>query len=291
MEQIEQGIFYEDTFFGVTLGALIFPRGTIMIDAPLRAEDARSWRSMLINQRGGPNRLLVYLDAHPDRTLGARVLDATILAHLETAEVFNRRSMIFKGYSIETGAEWETYIDAIGLRWISPDITFSHRMSIHWGGVEVILQHQPGPTAGSIWVIVPERRVVFVGDTVVVNQPPFLADANLDVWLESLDLLVDGYRDYVIISGRGGQVDLGDIRKQKRILQKIGSKVEDFQKKHVEPEGVEKLVKPLLSDYQVDNDLQEQYAKRLYHGLFQYCVRLSRAVVDSDQLQDEVDGE
>lgn len=287
MQQIEQNVYFEDMYLGVTLGALVFPHGTIMIDAPLRTEDARSWRSILMNQRGGPSRLLVYLDAHPDRTLGARVLDTTILAHKETAEVFNNRPMIFKGYSVETGAVWELYGDAIGLRWAAPDITFSDRMSIHWSDIEVVLQHQPGPTPGSIWVIVPERQVVFVGDTIFSNQPPFLADADMLSWLHSLDVLMHSYRDYTIISSRCGIVDMEDIRRSKRILQKISKRLDGLEKRNAEPESVGKLVKPLMAEFEVDDSLREYYATRLYHGLFQYFLRSNLSVEDFDPGEDD----
>ena len=72
MHQINHGIYYEDTYLGVTLGAMVFNQGTILIDAPLRPEDARAWRSVLHNVRGGSSRLMISLDAHLDRTLGAR---------------------------------------------------------------------------------------------------------------------------------------------------------------------------------------------------------------------------
>ena len=49
MRQIAPGIYIEDAFAGVTLGALILPHGTIMVDAPLRAEDARTWRASITN--------------------------------------------------------------------------------------------------------------------------------------------------------------------------------------------------------------------------------------------------
>ncbi len=52
MQQVDRGIFYEDGYLGVTLGGLVFSHGTIMIDAPLRPEDARAWRSALLKQRG-----------------------------------------------------------------------------------------------------------------------------------------------------------------------------------------------------------------------------------------------
>ncbi len=184
MQQIERGIYYEDGYLGVTLGGLVFSHGTIMIDAPLRADEARSWRSALLNQRGGSNRLLINLDAHPDRTLGARSMECTIVAHQKIADVFRNRPTIFKGQNIETGSIWENYTDAIGVRWANPDITFTDRMSLHWGGPEVVIEHHPGPSIGATWVLIPETKVVFIGDAVVLEQPPFLANADLIAWLE-----------------------------------------------------------------------------------------------------------
>ena len=170
MQLIERGIYYEDSFLGVTLGGLVFSHGTIIIDAPLRAEDARSWRSALLNQRGGSNRLLINLDANPDRTLGDRALECTIVAHTKTAQVFRNRPTIFKGQSVESGAAWEAYGDAIGMRWATPDITFTQRMSLHWGGPEVVLEHHPGPTPGATWVVIPEAKVVFRQSILGIRQ-------------------------------------------------------------------------------------------------------------------------
>jgi glyoxylase-like metal-dependent hydrolase (beta-lactamase superfamily II) len=91
-------------------------------------------------------------------------------------------------------------------------------MSLHWGGPEIVLEHHPGSYAGSIWVIIPSEQVVFVGDTVVPDQPPFLANAELNDWINSLELLATSYRDYIIISGRGGPVAGEAIRLQQKIL-------------------------------------------------------------------------
>ncbi len=128
MQQIERGIIFEDSYLGVTVGGIASSQGTIMIDAPLRPEDTRSWRSALLNQRGGSSRLLVHLDAHPDRTLGARSLDCTIVAQQKTAQVFRNRPTVFKGQNAQTGAAWEVYSEAVGIRWATPDITFTQKM-------------------------------------------------------------------------------------------------------------------------------------------------------------------
>lgn len=291
MHQIERGILYEDTYLGVTLGALVFSHGVIIIDAPIRAEDARSWRSTLINLRGGPNRLLINLDSHPDRTLGARSMECTVIAHQKAAQVFRSRPTIFKGQSVETGAIWETYSEAIGMRWASPDIMFTQSMSLHWGGPEVVLEYHPGPTQGSIWVSVPDEGVVFVGDAVIPNQPPFLAHADLEVWIENLDALADAYRDYVIIGGRDGPVVLNDVRKQQKILKRIVKGLDRLAKNNSPPEATQKLIPDLLSNYTYPLDLQDLYTKRLQHGLYQNFVRRYRSVSSLGQSDEEDEAE
>ena len=278
MKQVGHGIYYEDSFSGVTLGALVYPQGIIAIDAPLRAEDARTWRSMLINQRGWPNRLLVNLDAHPDRTLGARALESTILSHQKTAQVFQNRPTIFKGLSTESGATWESHTDTIGVRWAIPDITFSERMILHLGGPDVILEHHPGCTPETIWVIIPQDRVVFVGDTVVIDQPPFFATADLEPWLEQLDLLQTTFRDYVIISGRGGPVEKEDIRSQQRIIEHVLKGMERLARNNSPPEATEKLVQPILTKFFASELHQQHHVQRLRYGLHQGYLRRYRSV-------------
>ncbi|MBN1147717.1 MAG: hypothetical protein JXA78_10715 [Anaerolineales bacterium] len=291
MHQIERGILYEDIYLGVTLGALVYPHGVIIIDAPIRAEDARSWRSTLINQRGGPNRLLVNLDSHPDRTLGARSLECTIVAHQKAAQVFRNRPSIFKGQSVGTGAIWETYNEAVGMRWAPPDIMFTHSMSLHWGGPEVVLEHRPGPTQGSIWVSIPEAGVIFVGDACVTNQPLFLAHADLEAWIENLDVLAETYHDYVIIGGREGPVALKDIRKQQKILRKIAKGIDRLGANNSPPEATHRLVPELLSNYTYSPDLQDMYVKRLRYGLYQNFARRHRRTGALGQAEEETDEE
>jgi len=276
MQQIDNGIVYEDSYLGVTLGALTFSHGVILIDAPIRPEDTRAWRASVMTQRSGSNRLLVSLDAHPDRTLGTRALECTIVAHQKAAQVFRNRPTIFKGQSVETGAAWETYGDAIGMRWASPDITFTERMSLHWGAPEVILEHHPGPTPGSIWVIMPAAKTVFVGDTLTLNQPPFLAQAELGAWLEGLDALTKTYAEYTIVCGRGGLAKTEDVRSLRKMLKEILQTMEQLAAKNAPPEATQEMVNPLLSHYTFAAKLRDLYTTRLTYGLHQCFARRYR---------------
>lgn len=287
MQQIQRGIFFEDSFLGVTLGGLVFTHGTILIDAPLRAEDARSWRSALLNQRGGATRVLVNLDPHPDRTLGDRALDTTILAHAKTAQIFRNRPTIFKGQATSTGAAWESYNDAVGMRWANPDITFTDSISLFWGGPEVVLEQRDGPAPGAIWIRIPNEKVVFVGDAVVMNQPPFLAHADLPAWLDSLALLQRDYADYTVVSGRGGLASAKDILAMQAILQSISERLDSLAANGEPPESTEDLVAELLSSGSYPIAQNDTYARRLRYGLHQYYNRRYRSVSPPDLIEEE----
>lgn len=278
MRLIENGIYYEDSYSGVTVGAIILNQGSILIDAPLRSEDARSWRASLVNIGSSANRVLVNLDAHPDRTLGTRAMDATIIAHNRTALTFRNRPSIFKGLNHESGAEWEMSDEAIGTRWLAPDITFSDGMSFHWGEPEVLLEHHAGPNPGSIWVIIPSSNVIFVGDTIMPEQPPFLANADLPAWIESLELLKSSYQKFTIVSGRDGLVGAEAIKEQKSYLTKILKGLEKLANRNAAPEATEGLVAGLVKDLAVPAKLREHYMQRLRNGLYQYYSRHYRPV-------------
>ncbi|MDP2994037.1 MAG: hypothetical protein Q8N46_02825, partial [Anaerolineales bacterium] len=91
MHSIATDIYIDDQYPGATLGVIYLTHGLIQIDAPPSPEDGRAWRAALLNLGGGSERLLVNLDAHPDRTLGARAMDCTIVAQEKTAHVFRTR--------------------------------------------------------------------------------------------------------------------------------------------------------------------------------------------------------
>ena len=239
---------------------------------------AAHWRAALMNLGGGSERLLVNLDAHPDRTLGARAMDCTIVAQEKTAHVFRSRPTTFKAQGEETGSDWESIPGLGNIRWVPPEITFSNQMTIHWGAAPVVLEHHPGPTAGATWVILPEAKVVFVGDAVLKNQPPFLAGADLIVWIDTLKLLLSpAYRNWLVVSGRGGVVAVDVIRAQKEYLEGVLHKVEKLAAKKSTPEAIENLITPLLRPFKIPGTQLQKYTRRLRYGLHHYYAHHYRA--------------
>jgi len=284
MQEITKKIFIEDQFPGVTLGVIVTPRGLIQIDAPSSPEDARSWRASLMSLGGGMERVLINMDAHPDRTLGARAMDCTVIAHEKTALIFRTRPGTFKAQGEETGADWESIPGLGSVRWAPPEISFMAEMTLHWSENPVLLEHRPGPSNGSIWVHLPQEKILFVGDSVLKNQPPFLAGSNLKAWLTSLnDLLDSTYKGYTIISSRGGVVNASAIKTQYDFLKHVSDKMDKITAKKPNPAAVEKLVTSLLTWFKAPVARQKQFAQRLRYGLMHYNARQSHVTSPMDE--------
>ena len=274
MRAIAKDVYIEDDYLGVTLGAIPLTHGLIQIDAPPSPEDCRAWRAALLNLGSGSERMLINLDAHPDRTLGPRAMDCTIVAHEKTAQVFRSRPNTFKAQGEETGADWESVPGLGNIRWILPEITFSHEMTIHWGENDLFLEHHAGPSAGATWVILPEIKALFVGDAVLRNQPPFLAGADLSEWLETLKLLLSpAYRNWLVVSGRGGVVTVDAIKAQRDYLEQVLHRIEKLAQKKANPDALENLISPLLNPFKIPASRYQKYAQRLRYGLHHYYAR------------------
>lgn len=270
MKEIAPGIYLETGYHGVTLGAVNWPHGLLLIDAPSQPEDVRSWRAALLNLGGGIDRLLIYLDAHADRTLGGRGMECTLVASEETAKAFRGRPANLKGYQINTGADWELYPRMGNFRWAPPEITFSERLLVYWDDTPMILEHHPGPSQGAIWAEFPEQKVVFVGDTIVAKQPPFLEDADIPLWQEQLNLLNSKrYQDYILINGREGLIHHEHIAAQKQFLRKASRGLERLAKRESPAEKTENLINNLLKDIDFPQKHETQYQQRLQFGLYQ----------------------
>jgi glyoxylase-like metal-dependent hydrolase (beta-lactamase superfamily II) len=160
-------------------------------------------------------------------------------------------------------------------------------MTLNWEANPILLEHHPGPSAGAIWVILPEEKVVFVGDAVLKNQPPFLANADLPAWQETLALLQSKeYRDYKVISGRSGVVTPAVIKAQAGFLKETLKKIERLAKRKRTSDPTENLAQSLLSNIKTPASQQKQYLQRLRYGLQYYFSQHYNASGRASQKED-----
>lgn len=274
MKEIVSGVLIETDYEGVTVGAVQTPGGVIMIDAPISMKDAQIWRSSCSRSSGSSDRILVLLDEHFDRCIGARALRCPIVSHEKTAQAIAGRNSGSKIPVARTGAIWESSSEVNGIHWAYPEITFTNELSVSWDEEPLYLEYHPGPSRGSTWAVLRERKVAFIGDTVVTGQPPFLSAADISPWLESLDLLKsNAYKDFILISGRGKLVTKDDIRDLQKFLKKVQRLADKNCGGKADLAKMESVGASLSDDFKTRSKAESEVNRtRLAFGFSQYCL-------------------
>lgn len=277
MQEIAKNIYIETEFAGVDLGVIKCPHGLVLIDSPFRIEEIRLWRLALMTFGGEIERLLITLDSHIDRTLGVKAMECTVIGHERLANAYRTRPITLKAQGLDAGAEWELCEGVSPVRWNPPDICFSDGMTINCGDHAINLQYRPGPTGDAIWVDLPGEKTIFIGDFVLINEPPFLGQCDLSSWIDNLKVLLrQDYSDYLFVSGRSGLVTHTDIQHQIEYLEQISSSINAHGSSPMTPLEIEQMISSLLNQIKVDKYIASHFETRLRSGLFELLIRKSR---------------
>ncbi|HUF22398.1 MAG TPA: MBL fold metallo-hydrolase [Burkholderiales bacterium] len=182
---------------------LVTKDGIIATD-PINADAAR-WLKQVLATRypGKPVRYLIYSHSHDDHVSGGEVFadSATVVAHEDA------RARIVA----------EKVPTAV------PDITYTDRMTIRYGGKTVELYHfGPSHTNNLTIMRFPEESTVFVVDIVAPRRLPYqyLTDSDIDGWIDTLraiealdfDILAPGH------STIGSKLDIVEQRAYLELL-------------------------------------------------------------------------
>jgi glyoxylase-like metal-dependent hydrolase (beta-lactamase superfamily II) len=273
MQEVTSGILWENKYPGVRVGAVAGDEGLLLVDCPIRTEDGREWLAAL-GEYGRP-RYLATLDYYPDRVLGARALDIPLVSHDITRQVISAWPDTFKGNSAPIGAEADRLKRITGVRKAIPELAFSDTLILHLGEREIRLEHRPGPTAGSIWVVVPEARAAFIGDTVMLSDPPYLGEADPESWLATLEAARKPPFDrYALLPSRDGRVRPDDLGAMIRFLRKVVSRLERLGARGAPVEAAAAAAPSLLEGYRIPAARREQALLRLQTGLTRLYTRV-----------------
>jgi glyoxylase-like metal-dependent hydrolase (beta-lactamase superfamily II) len=266
MREYLKGIFQEKDLPGVYLGLVQGEGQSLLIDAPLRIDEAKEW--VAAAAAAGEPKYLVLLDHNIDRALGARHFDLPCLAHALTSEAMHGWSDTFKGASHPIGAEADGLKRITGIKGATPDVIFDEELLVELPGRPVRLTHRPGPTPGSIWVEVPDKGVAYIGDAVTVVVPPFVGEADLDAWLTTLDRLrVPPYDEFKLLSSRDGLVNREDVNNMARFLRKIPVRIDRMQERVDLAAAAEGFALELVEDFKTPKTRFEAAVTRLEAGL------------------------
>jgi cyclase len=210
MKEIVKGIFVETDFEGANVGAIQVEKELFCIDSPSYPRDARRWTTFLGSIHSKPARFTILTDFNGDRLLNTRWLNAPLIMHQHAADQLGE---IKRRYPQEWLNSLSVRNPAAGKELSSRPIdrvsmSFSKEMKIVADGLTIVLRHEPGPTPASIWIFIPERKILFTGDSIVTGTHPLVADMHSGQWIDSLHRLAAlGDTVDVIVPGRGPLCD------------------------------------------------------------------------------------
>jgi glyoxylase-like metal-dependent hydrolase (beta-lactamase superfamily II) len=279
MRKVTSDVHIENKFPAVYLGLIVVNGKTLLIDCPIRLEDGRSWMQEVLEY--GEPAYTVLLDHHPDRVVGARDSIMPLVGHTLTSQIIAAKSDSFKGSAHPIGAETDRLKRVTGVSRSIPNLTFSDKMTIRLSGGEIEVWHRPGPMEGSIWVVFHRQEVLFIGDAVMVDEPPFIGESNIPAWLETLDdLRSEEFRSYHLISSRQGKVDREEINTMARFLRKVQLRMEHLEGMDDPEAGFDKYAQELLDDFPLSGPRHDRAYLRLRVGFEDLYQKLYQVEAD-----------
>ncbi len=141
---------------------------------------------------------------HAVRVLGASAYGAQhIIASQDTRDLIVERGEQDKASEIGRFPRLFRNVDSVpaGLTW--PTITFSGKMTLWLGGLEVqLLQLGRGHTKGDTVAWLPQQKILFSGDLVEFDATPYAGDAYFRDWPATLDAIA-ALGPQQLVPGRG----------------------------------------------------------------------------------------
>lgn len=274
MQEIARQIFIECHPDDVVVGFIKMDFGLVLIDAPYQKHNQLSWLRKIEQLGGDLEKYLVMLDTHIDRTFGIRTLETNVIGHCKALDDLQSRSGTIRQQDLEHSSALTTEDLTQNPQWTVPNMAYSHDLNLYLDGESVSIFHMPGVHPAGSWLRHDAEKVVFVGDSVVINQPPFLGLSDVDCWIEELNGLISGdFQNYKIISGRNGLVEHREIVKLIDFLTKTRELVQGVNPEDSFHGKMEELLSTLLKMFNFDPKNKGLYQKRLSNGLEQYLHR------------------
>jgi cyclase len=163
-------------------------REALLIDGMGSAADAGELQRYVENDLGARVRFVISTHYFSDHMAAlTRFPEATIIAHELSANTF----AIEQHRSDEEAAFF-----------VEPGLTFSDRMTLHWGAHTLELFHNPGHTMSTIGVDVADADLLFTADTAVGNIA-YIVYTTPKLVAQALERLRDRGRHRIISSHAG----------------------------------------------------------------------------------------
>ena len=134
---------------------------------------------------------------------------ATIIAHENYSQTFS--SEMYRSEEEES-------------HFVEPQLLVSDRLKLKWGTFTLDIFHNPGHTASTLTIDVPEAKLLFVGDTLVGNIV-YLKYSTPDLFKTALEKLKEKSTDRRLLSSHGKVRSTDAIINAEHYLTSLGRRV------------------------------------------------------------------
>lgn len=228
VQEIAPNVLVETGYHGANVGCIITGEGVILIDAPMLPDEARAWRAEIQSRTDQEILYIINTDHHRGHVMGNQYFPtATVIAHefawknmKSYGESFRTRLLnLYRNRIPSAVQEWEE-----NLKIVEPKITFTDRTVFYKGDKEIHLIPVGGHTAATTVIYLPRDRILFAGDLVVTDRPPFLSQSSTKRWLKAL-AYVRKLRFDVLVPGHGELSGKEATEKMSEFLRMVRSNV------------------------------------------------------------------
>jgi glyoxylase-like metal-dependent hydrolase (beta-lactamase superfamily II) len=228
---------------------IITPQGVIATD-PISPEAATWLKAEIKKLTEQPVRYVIYSHDHADHITGGTVFaeTATFVSH------WAARREILKGSRSQT---------------LVPDLTFTDRMSIDFGGKRVELIYTGrNHSDNSLVVLLPQNRLLFAVDFIPVETVAYrtMRSDYPDEWIESLKKVEQLDFD-ILVPGHGKIGKKEHVRMFRTYLEDLTAVVQASLDKGVSLEDTKKTVK--LPQYETWNRYADWFPENV-EGMYKY---------------------
>jgi cyclase len=206
IREIAPNVYVETQFHGANVAFVVTGEGVILIDVPMLPKEARRWQAEIEKRTEQKIAFIINTDHHRAHIIGNQHFPSAVVIAHENAwkemksygDSFRTRLInMYRDRIPEAVEEWKQHLQIV-----KPEITFTGRTILFKGDKEIHLIPVGGHTPATTVVYFPQEGLLFTGDAVVTNRPPFLSQGNTKQWLHALSYLRKLRYD-VLIPGHG----------------------------------------------------------------------------------------
>ena len=217
--------------------------GVIVIDTRPTPTEARKVLEEVRKLSDLPIVYTINTHYHGDHTFGNQVFkdSKTIIAHKNVRETL-----------VKSGQDHLSLFKTFGLPGMDevkvtpPNIVYEKGMELWLGGYHLqLLYHGKGHTDGDTIIYLDELRTVITGDLVFNKKIPYMADAYIDEWIESLKY-IELLKNETVIPGHGAIGGRPTVIAMKHYLLDLKGLVLQQLNENKSLEETQKAVEPIL---------------------------------------------